>query len=142
MWQTGLVASTNVGSSWTRDRTCLSCIGRPCPWYSRHLSNSPSKIPALSFLNSNSQFWSLRVQLPSPVPLTLCDPMDCSPPGSSVYGISQERLLVWLPLFTTEPPGKPQQGRLCKHDCSAQNFRQPRPVCNGPCLTSESGIGN
>ena len=24
---------------------------------------------------------------------TLCDPMDCSPPGSSVHGISQPRLL-------------------------------------------------
>ena len=25
--------------------------------------------------------------------LTLCDPMDCSPPGSSVYGILQARIL-------------------------------------------------
>ena len=25
--------------------------------------------------------------------LTLCDPLDCSPPGSSVHGISQERIL-------------------------------------------------
>ena len=25
--------------------------------------------------------------------LTLCDPMDCSPPGSSVRGISQARIL-------------------------------------------------
>ena len=25
--------------------------------------------------------------------LTLCDPMDCSPPGSSVHGISQARIL-------------------------------------------------
>ena len=25
--------------------------------------------------------------------LILCDPMDCSPPGSSVLGISQERIL-------------------------------------------------
>ena len=27
---------------------------------------------------------------------TLCDPMDCSPPGSSVHGILQARLLEWL----------------------------------------------
>ena len=27
--------------------------------------------------------------------LTLCDPMDCNPPGSSVHGISQERILEW-----------------------------------------------
>ena len=58
-----------------------------------------------------------------------CDPMDCSPPGSSVYGISQARILEWVAisfsrrsswlrdwthisctanrLFTTEPPGNP-----------------------------------
>ena len=63
---------------------------------------------------------------------TLCDPMDCSPPGSSVHGILQARILerVVIPssrgssrprdrtcvscssciaggFFTAEPPGKP-----------------------------------
>ena len=33
---------------------------------------------------------------------TLCDPMDCSPPGSSVYGILQARILEWVPC---PPPG-------------------------------------
>ena len=28
--------------------------------------------------------------------LTLCDPMDCSLPGSSVYGIFQARVLEWV----------------------------------------------
>ena len=27
---------------------------------------------------------------------TLCDPMDCSPPGSSVHGISQAKILEWV----------------------------------------------
>ena len=27
---------------------------------------------------------------------TLCDPMDCSPPGSSVPGICQARVLEWV----------------------------------------------
>ena len=27
---------------------------------------------------------------------TLCDPMDCSPPGSSVHGIFQTRILEWV----------------------------------------------
>ena len=64
--------------------------------------------------------------------LTLCDSMDCSPPGSSVHGISQARILEWVAIsfssrsswlkdqtaslvssalaggfFTTGPPGKP-----------------------------------
>ena len=30
--------------------------------------------------------------------LTLCDPMDCSPPGSSVHGILQARTLEWVPI--------------------------------------------
>ena len=28
--------------------------------------------------------------------LTLCDPMNCSPPGSSVHGILQARILEWV----------------------------------------------
>ena len=27
---------------------------------------------------------------------TLCNPMDCSPPGSSVQGILQARILEWV----------------------------------------------
>ena len=27
---------------------------------------------------------------------TLCDPMDCSPPGFSVHGILQARILEWV----------------------------------------------
>ena len=29
--------------------------------------------------------------------LTLCHPMDCGPQSSSLYGISQTRILEWLP---------------------------------------------
>ena len=64
---------------------------------------------------------------------TLCDSVDCSPPGSSVHGISQVRVLEWVPIpfskdlpdpgiesvspalagrfFTVEPPGKPEWSR-------------------------------
>ena len=28
--------------------------------------------------------------------LTLCNPMDCSPPGSSIHGIFQARVLEWV----------------------------------------------
>ena len=30
--------------------------------------------------------------------LTLCDPMDCSLPGSPVHGILQARILEWVPM--------------------------------------------
>ena len=31
--------------------------------------------------------------------LTFCDSMDCSPPGSSVHGIFQSRILEWVTIF-------------------------------------------
>ena len=66
--------------------------------------------------------------------VTLCDPMDCSLPGSSVHGVLLARILAWVAMpssrgsslprdqthiysgscitggfFTSEPPGKPQR---------------------------------
>ena len=60
---------------------------------------------------------------------TFCDPLDCSPPGSSAHGILQARILEWVAIslskgssrprdwmrspalqadtLTSEPPGKP-----------------------------------
>ena len=34
--------------------------------------------------------------------LTLCDPMDCSPPGSSFHGIFQARVLEWFAITFSE----------------------------------------
>ena len=34
--------------------------------------------------------------------LTLSDPMDCSPPGSSVHGIFQARVLEWVAIAFSE----------------------------------------
>ena len=31
--------------------------------------------------------------------LTFCNPMDCSPPGSSVHGIFQAKILEWVAIF-------------------------------------------
>ena len=33
----------------------------------------------------------------------LCDPMDCIPPGSSVHGILQARILEWVYIPFSEP---------------------------------------
>ena len=34
--------------------------------------------------------------------LTLCDPMDCSPSGSSVHGIFQARILEWVAISSSK----------------------------------------
>ena len=41
---------------------------------------------------------------------TLWDPMDCSPPGSSVHGILQARILEWVatPSFRKSSPPRDQ----------------------------------
>ena len=33
--------------------------------------------------------------------LTLCDPVDCSPPASSVHGILQARILEWVAISSS-----------------------------------------
>ena len=38
---------------------------------------------------------------------TLCDPMDCSLPGSSVHGILQARILVWVAISFSRESSQP-----------------------------------
>ena len=42
--------------------------------------------------------------------LTLCDPMDCSPPGSSVHGILQTRILKWVAVPFSRGSSQPKDG--------------------------------
>ena len=39
---------------------------------------------------------------------TLCDPMDCSPPGSSVHGILQTRTLEWVAISFSRGSSRPR----------------------------------
>ena len=94
-----------VGSSWLLLFLFLNQHGRPC-----------MHVHMLLLLNRFSCVW-------------LCNPLDCNPPGSSVHGILQARILEWVAMpsssdpfpprdralvscivgrfFTTEPAGKP-----------------------------------
>ena len=38
----------------------------------------------------------------------LCNPMDCSLPGSSVHGISQARILEWVAIFSSRGSSHPR----------------------------------
>ena len=40
----------------------------------------------------------------------LCDPMDCSPPGSSVHGILQARILEWAAIPFSRGSSPPRDG--------------------------------
>ena len=39
---------------------------------------------------------------------TLCDPIDCSPPGSSVRGILQARILEWVAMPSSRGSLRPR----------------------------------
>ena len=61
----------------------------PCPW------DSPGKNIGMGchlFLQCMKVKSESEVAQSCP---TLCDPMDCSPPGSSAHGIPQARVLEW-----------------------------------------------
>ena len=84
---------------------------------------------------------------------TLCNPMDCSPPGSSVHGILQARVLEWVAMpcsrgifptqglnlhhywvsyiacrfFTIEPPGKSYNSSY-RSDFSKSGNRSCLPI--------------
>ena len=64
------------------------------------------------FYNSNNSevlFSDLRKGKESEVVqsyLILCDPMDCSLPGSSVHGILQARILEWVAIPISRGPSK------------------------------------
>ena len=44
--------------------------------------------------------------------LTLCDPMDYSPPLSSVHGVLQARILVWVAMPSSRGSSRPRSPAL------------------------------
>ena len=62
----------------------------PCPWDSPGKDTGMGCHCLLQWMKVKSES---EVTQPCP---TLCDPMDCSPPASSVHGIFQARVLEWV----------------------------------------------
>ena len=53
----------------------------------------------LTYIGTKHFSYSMCMHAKSlPLSPTLCDPLDCSPPGSSVHGILQARTLEWAAL--------------------------------------------
>ena len=93
----------------TRDQLCVPCTGRPI------LNHCAARgVPTGSLWGLNEIFPQVGQKHPG-LPLgrdstvrhesesevahscpTLCDPMDCSLPGSTIHGIFQARVLEWV----------------------------------------------
>ena len=56
--------------------------------------------------------------------LTLCDPMDCSPPGSSVHGTLQERILKWVTVSSSRGSSDPVDSLPLNYRESLQRGRR------------------
>ena len=55
--------------------------------------------------------------------LSLCSPMDCSPPGSSVRGILQARILEWVSMPSSRGSSRPRD--RTQVSCIAGGFFNP-----------------
>ena len=77
-------------NSLTMDRTLAPCISKSNlnHWTAR-------KVPCCSCSVAQSC-------------LTLCEPVNCSPPGSSVHGISQARILEWVAISSCRGSSRPR----------------------------------
>ena len=82
---------------------------------------------------SRQEYWS-KLPFPSPAKsllscLTVCNPMDCSPPGSSVHGILQARILEWVafpsPGDLPDPGIKPRSPTLQADSLPAEPQGKP-----------------
>ena len=47
----------------------------------------------------------------------LCDPMDCSPPGTSVHGILQARILDWVAISFSGVSSRHRDGSRVSYVC-------------------------
>ena len=60
---------------------------------------------------------------------TLCNTMDCSPPGSSVHGSFQARILEWVAMPSSRGSSRPKDG-ICVSciSCTAGEFFTTEPL--------------
>ena len=123
-----LLISVSVASSFQPKPNRFShiqFISKSC-----HMPSSPPTSPSprtlilaainLSFKILDRLYPPCGVCLVAQLCPTLCDPMDCSPPGSSVHGISQARILEWVAISFSRGSSQPRdQTRV---SCTAGKF--------------------
>ena len=89
--------------------------------------------------------------------LTLCDPMDCSLPGSSVHGITQVRILEWVAMFSSRWPSWSRDqthiscwgevvllclvAQSCPTLCNPTDCSPPGSSVHGDSLGKNTGVG-
>ena len=73
--------------------TCSRIPAWEIPW-----AEEPDELHSIELAKNRTRLmYTLSACLVSQLCPTLCDPLDCSPPGFSVHGISQTRTLEGVP---------------------------------------------
>ena len=67
---------------------------------------------------------------------TLCNPTDCSPPGSSVHGITQARTREWVPVPSSKGSSWPKD--RTQVSCIAGGFFAMWATEEGPCVLHDN----
>ena len=91
---------------------------QPCPveMYQKHSVHVKQHLPMAPETTAFQKNWvSMARSCPA-----LCNPMDCSPPGSSVHGILQERILEWVAIPFSRGSSWPRNRTLVS--CIADGF--------------------
>ena len=143
-----LLPSGRDNFSAAKNLTAVSAYSRlppsSCPWDADAacLLLSPLPVSCIS-ISPCTRFplsrFSLITVFPSPSPMcmrakslqsypTLCDPRDCSPPGSSLHGILQARTLEWVAMPSSRGSSwLRNQTCVSRLSCTAPGFFTPEP---------------
>ena len=78
------------------------------PYQQRHDVESTGIIPVFRWGHWLRCFYLQSKSVVAQLCPTLCDPMDCSPPGSSVHGILQARILEWVAIPFSRGSSQPR----------------------------------
>ena len=101
--------SSSRGAPWSRDRTLVSCVSCTGRWILHHRTTWGA-----GFCTSINEQCENQKQVTQSRP-TLCDPMDCSLPGSSVHGILQARILEWVAFPFSRGSSQPRDQTQVSH---------------------------
>ena len=73
-----------------------------------------------NFISTKLREWIVCVLVAQSCP-TLCDPMDCSPRGSSVHGVFQASVLEWVATAFSVQTSRICQSSQAHHTCICLN---------------------
>ena len=73
--------------------------------------------------------------------LTLCDPIDSSPPGSSVPGILQARILLWVAISFSNAGVHAKLLQSCLTLCNPMDCSPPGSSVHGDSPGKNTGVG-